>query len=64
METIKEKIKPTAFAKLKEQIGKSDKGNWTYFKGSLNVNDVWCTVIAKPTKTGDLMIELFAKKGV
>lgn len=58
-----DKIKPTAFVVCKEQIAKAKDGQvWSYWKGSLNVNGVWCSTIVKKTKNGDMLIELYAKK--
>jgi len=50
------------FCICKEQIGKGKNGNFTYWKGTLNVDGVWSTVVASATKAGDIMLKFYPKK--
>lgn len=66
MEATKKKIMPIAFCKCVKTITNiqngPNKGNpFTYYKGKMNINGVWYTIMNKYTKTGDLMLEIYGK---
>jgi hypothetical protein len=54
--------KETAFSILKEYTVNGKNGKFSYFKGSLNINGAWVTVMGNVTKKGDFMIKLFKKE--
>jgi hypothetical protein len=60
------KIVPLAFCKLSKNIAFVKNGDrqgqqFEYFKGRLNINGTFYTTMAKYTKSGDIMLEIFNK---